>query len=238
MIALLLGLQQGFTKYCCFICEWDSRARSLHYSRKNWPARKFLEPGILNVENQPLVERSKIFLSFMHLKLGLMKKFVKAMNQEEAAFTYLRERFPILSEVKLKEGIFIGPQIRDLIEEEYFDKLLQDVEKAAWDSFKFVVKGFLRNRRAQNHEELVNNLLQSYQRLSHRKLGCNMSLKIHFLHSHLYFSPENCGAVSDEHGERFHQDTCSMEKRYQAKWNCAMLADYCWTLASDAPTME
>ena len=35
VIALLLGLQQGFTKYCCFICEWDSRARSLHYSRKD-----------------------------------------------------------------------------------------------------------------------------------------------------------------------------------------------------------
>ena len=28
-----------------------------------------------------------------------------------------------------------------------------------------------------------------------------MSLKIHFLHSHLDFSPENCGAVSDEHGD-------------------------------------
>ena len=40
VIALILGLQQGFTKYCCFICEWDSRARSLHYSRKDWPARK------------------------------------------------------------------------------------------------------------------------------------------------------------------------------------------------------
>jgi len=24
VIALLLGLQQGFTKYCCFICEWDN----------------------------------------------------------------------------------------------------------------------------------------------------------------------------------------------------------------------
>jgi len=34
VIALLLGLQQGFTKYCCFIREWDSRARSLHYSKK------------------------------------------------------------------------------------------------------------------------------------------------------------------------------------------------------------
>jgi len=26
--------------------------------------------------------------------------------------------------------------------------------------------------------------------------------------------------VSDEHGERFHQDISSMEKRYQGKWNC------------------
>jgi len=51
VIALLLGLQQGFTKYCCFICEWDSRAQSLHYLRKDWPARKSLEPGIMNVEN-------------------------------------------------------------------------------------------------------------------------------------------------------------------------------------------
>jgi len=29
-----------------------------------------------------------------------------------------------------------------------------------------------------------------------------------------------------------------MEKKYQGKWNCAVLADYCWTLARDAPTME
>jgi len=87
-------------------------------------------------------------------------------------------------------------------------------------------------RRAQNYE-LVNNLLQSYQ-----TLGCNMSLKIHFLHSHLDFFPENCGAMSDEHGERFHQDVSSIEKRYRGKWNRAMLADCCWTLARDAPTME
>ena len=47
-----------------------------------------LDPGIMNVENQPLVEPSKILLLSMHLKLGLMKNFVKAVNQEEAAFTY------------------------------------------------------------------------------------------------------------------------------------------------------
>jgi hypothetical protein len=70
--------------------------------------------------------------------------------------------------------------------DEYLDILLQGDEKAAWDSFKFVVKGFLGNRRAQNYEELVNNLSQSYQ-----KSRCNMSLKIHVLHSHLdFFSRE------------------------------------------------
>ena len=81
----------------------------------------------------------------MHLKLGQMKNFVKAMNQGEAAFAYWWEKFPRLSEAKFKEGIFIGPQIRHLIKDEYFEKLLQDDEKAAWDSFKFVVKVFLGN---------------------------------------------------------------------------------------------
>ena len=129
----------------------------------------------MNVEKQPL-------LPSMHLKPGLMKNFVKAMNKEEASFTHLRKKFPRPSETKLKEGVFIGPQIRDIIKEEFFDWLLQGNEKAAWDSFKFVVIVFLGNRRAQNHEELVNNLLQSYQ-----KLDCNMSLKIHFLHRILTF---------------------------------------------------
>jgi len=44
--------------------------------------------------------------------------------------------------------------------------------KDRWDSFTFLVKGFLGNRRAHHYEELVNNLLQSYQ-----NLGCNMSEK-------------------------------------------------------------
>ena len=62
--------------------------------------------------------------------------------------------------------------------------------------------------------------------------------KIHFLHCIWIFSPENCGAVSDEHGKHFQQDFSSMEKRYKEKWNCAMLTDHCWTLAMDAHAME
>ncbi|GBO08033.1 hypothetical protein AVEN_43023-1 [Araneus ventricosus] len=62
-----------------------------------------------------------------------------------------------------------------------------------------------------------------------------MSLKIHFLDSLLNFFPDNCGKVSDEHGERFHQGIANMEKWYQGTWSTAMLADYCWKLIRNAP---
>lgn len=230
VVALLLGMQLGYTKFCCFICEWDSRARAFHYIRKDWTTRNLLEPGAKNVQNKPLVDPEKILLPPLHIKLGLMKNFVKAMKKDGEAFKYLREKFPRLSEAKVKEGIFVGPQIRELFRDRYFDEVLQGDEKAAWQSFKDVCSNFLGNKRAENYKELVDALLSSY-----KKLGCNMSLKIHFLHSHLDFFPNNCGAVSDEHGERFHQDISAMEKRYQGKWSPSMLADYCWTVTRDAP---
>jgi len=49
---------------------------------------------------------------------------------------------------------------------------------------------------------------------SYKAMGRNMSLKIHFLGSHLDFFPENLGEVNDEHGERFHQDILAVEKWY------------------------
>jgi hypothetical protein len=76
----------------------------------------------------------------------------------------------------------------------------------------------------------VERLLQS-----HEAIGCNLSLKIDFLHSHLDFLPQNLGAISDEHGERFHQDIAVMEKRYHGKWSVNMLSDYCWSIISDVP---
>jgi len=54
-----------------------------------------------------------------------------------------------------------------------------------------------------------------------------MSLKIHFLESHLDFFPENLGEVSYEQGKRFQQDIMGKEKRCQGKWTSSMLAYYC-----------
>ena len=101
-------------------------------------------------------------------------------------------------------------------------------EEAAWNSFKDAVKKFLGNFRAIDFEVIVTELHHNY-----RQLGCNMSLKIHFLHSHFFF--KNLGAVNDKHGERFHQEISIMERRYQGKWNPRMSADFCWTLRRDVP---
>ena len=45
IIALLLGMQLGYTKFCCFLCEWDSRDRKSHYVKKLWPKRESFNVG-------------------------------------------------------------------------------------------------------------------------------------------------------------------------------------------------
>ena len=49
----------------------------------------------------------------------------------------------------------------------------------------------------------------------------------------LVLLPSNLGDVSDEHGERFHQDIATMENRYKGKCKPNMMADYCWPLKRD-----
>jgi len=44
-VTLLLRMQLGYTKYCCFLCEWDSRSNSNHHVNKLWSKRTSLTPG-------------------------------------------------------------------------------------------------------------------------------------------------------------------------------------------------
>jgi len=62
-----------------------------------------------------------------------------------------------------------------------------------------------------------------------------MSIKMHYLFSHIDRFPENLGSMSDEQGERFHQEIMEMETRYRGCWDVVMMADYCWTLKRDIP---
>jgi hypothetical protein len=83
-----------------------------HYILKQWPKRDSLIPGKKNVLNNPLVNPEKVFLPPLHIKHGLMKNFIKAMDKNDEGFMYLKHTFSRLSYAKIKEGIFLGPQIR------------------------------------------------------------------------------------------------------------------------------
>jgi hypothetical protein len=126
-----------------------------------------------------------------------------------------------------KAGVFIGPQI--LFRHCQFDLILTDDRKAAWNAFQHDETGFLGNVKAVDISKLIKNLVTPYE-----NFGCNMSLKMHFLHSHLDPFPVNCGALSDKHSEHFHQDISAMENRYKGKWSAAILASYCWMVKMDA----
>lgn len=233
MVCFLLGQQLGYTKYPCFLCMWDSRARAQHWVQSNWPPRPDLRPGDPNIVHQPLVDRKNIIFPPLHIKLGLMKQFVKALPTEGDCFKYLVSKFPSLSFEKIKAGVFDGPQIRQLLADEHFVVIMSEIETNAWLAFKNIVKDFLGNTRALNYADIVQQLLESFQ-----KLGCNMSIKLHFLHSHLANFPDNLGAVSDEQGERFHQDLKVMEARYQGRWDVHMMADYCWSIKRECTQTE
>ena len=230
MVNFLLGQQGGHTKYPCFLCYWDSRANEEHWVRKEWPPRNTMKPGEKNIINDPLVDQKNIILPPLHIKLGLMKQFVKALDRSGDCFGYICSNCPGLSYEKKKAGIFDGPQIRTLLRDHQFVTTMTAVEARAWKAFSKVVHNFLGNKRADNYTELVEELLLSLQ-----DLGCRMSIKVHYLHSHLSEFPENLGDVSEEQGERFHQDVKVMEERYQGRWNCKMMADYCWSLMRDVP---
>ena len=53
---------------------------------------------------------AKVLLPPLHIKLGLMKNFMKALHKNGAAFQHLSTLLPG-SAAKLKEGIFVGHQI-------------------------------------------------------------------------------------------------------------------------------
>jgi len=118
----------------------------------------------------------------------------------------------------------------ELMQDKQFNEDLNETERNAWLSFKMFCKDLLGNHKATNYQDVAQDPSTLY-----KAMGCNMNLKIHFLESHLDFFPENLGEVSDEQGERFHQDILVMEKRCQGEWTSSMLADYCWTLKIDIP---
>jgi hypothetical protein len=229
MVSFLMGLQGGYIKFPCYLCLFDSRDTAAHYVKKNWPQRTEFSTGRNNVKWEPLIKSEKVLMPPLHIKLGLMKQFVTALEKDKPAFKYLQAFFPRLSEAKVTAGIFIGPQIKKIMACSEFPKKLTRVQRAAWNSFIAVSHGFLGNHKADNYVQLVQMLIKNYG-----AMGCRMSLKVHMLDAHLSTCKDNLGAYSEEQGERFHQDIQVFERRYQGQYNDSMMGDYIWNLIRDS----
>ena len=124
------------------LCEWNSRARDRHYYVKKWPLQGEMIQGEKNVAHRALVDKTKIYLPQLHIELGLINMFVKAMSEEGEGFIYVREIFPHISEAKIEEGIFVGPEVKRLSQYTDFRNQLNSVGGRAWQAFENVCSNF------------------------------------------------------------------------------------------------
>ena len=92
----------------------------------------------------------------------------------------------------MKGRIFDGPQIRKLLKDDVFVTIMTSTEKRAWLSFKNVFKQFLGNVKSPDWKKEVSRMVDSFQ-----KLKCSISLKLHFMDSHVEYFTENLEDYSE-----------------------------------------
>ena len=108
----------------------------------------------------------------LHIKVGLVKQFIKALKSDSKALSHVQAMLSKLSEAKVKGGIFTKPQTRQVLGYKKFEDKMTALKRDAWQSFRYVVYGFLGRNKADNYGDFVETLVQTYC-----KLGSRMSLK-------------------------------------------------------------
>ena len=99
-------------KLCIIFSGWGTKLQAGR-SRFRFPCNK----GLIN---QPW---NNLYTSVVH-QTWTHKKF----RQNSATFVYLQNTFPRISYAKIKDGVFVEPHIRELIEDVKFEDQLSEVE--------------------------------------------------------------------------------------------------------------
>ena len=83
---------------------------------------------------------------------------------------------------QLKNGIFDGPQIRKLVQNENFSDSMNMEKLAAWfvENICSSCRKLFGNNKAENYKKIIWNMLE---KLKH--FGVSMNIEIHFLYSQL-----------------------------------------------------
>jgi hypothetical protein len=67
-----------------------------------------------------------------------------------------------MSGAKMKEGIFFGPQITQILEDQDFSSKLNSTEIRAWKAYENICRNFVGNEHANNYAEIVQELISPY----------------------------------------------------------------------------
>lgn len=104
IVAVLMGLKPGYCRMQCYMCKWEGRKDNWHYTEDyEWEARDSYEINEHDsIVYEPLVDPANIIIPPLHVKLGLVKNFIKAISPRGK--DYLEHFFPKLSVAKIEEG--------------------------------------------------------------------------------------------------------------------------------------
>jgi len=112
----LLDIKQGLMK---------NFAKAINQSIKsNFPLiEKKDNPPDTDSLTVKAVGESKYWRTLINAKTQTPQEYVagEALLLEDPGFRYLHDKFPQLSEAKINEGVFVGPQIRELFKDDQFN---------------------------------------------------------------------------------------------------------------------
>ena len=120
-----------------------------------------------NVINTPLINTEKFYLPSLQSKREFIKYFFKTMDQNSAGFMNLKTKCPTMSDAKIKEGIFVGLQIQELIQDVKYKDQLSELKRATWDILKNGTTIFFLGGggiiRQKKYRDMMANLVKSYK---------------------------------------------------------------------------
>jgi hypothetical protein len=68
--------------------------------------------------------------------------------------------FPRINYAKIKTGVFVRSQIRELMQDVEYELQLNQVGTAAWTSFNNVTTNFGQNHKAENYSDIFADFVQ------------------------------------------------------------------------------
>lgn len=90
-------------------------------------------------------------------------------------FGNIKVKLTNITQSKLKEGVTVEPQLKELIKNKIFIKTLDKIKPKAWESFKYICENGFGKKISQNFRSGVKCLLESFEGFTER-----MSLKSNF----------------------------------------------------------